>query len=250
MHWVEDDAFQIGHRGHFHMFIPLYDGNPLRNITVSWVNWAFIAINIVFFVLVQQPLGVHDVAFSLGLIPTVVNDFKDLPASAVWVPEDATYLTYAFLHGDWMHLIGNMLFLWVFGDNVEDAMGHVRYFCFYLLCAVAAGLLHSLLFLEHEAPLVGASGAVAGVVAAYLILHPRIKVWVLLFTRIPLPISAMWCLGLWVIYQVAMFIYDQTSASESTISWSAHLGGILAGSILILFLRFRHVPLFDKSTEG
>ena len=232
------------------MFIPLYDGNPLRNISVSWVNWAFIAINIIVFVLVQQPLGVNDVAFSLGLIPTVVNDFKDLPVSAVWVPEDATYLTYAFLHGDWMHLIGNMLFLWVFGDNVEDAMGHVRYFCFYLLCAVAAGLLHSLLFLEHEAPLVGASGAVAGVIAAYLILHPRVKVWVLLFARIPLPISAMWCLGLWVIYQVAMFIYDQTSASESTISWSAHLGGILAGAILILFLRLPHVPLFDKSTKG
>ena len=229
------------------MFIPLYDGNPLRNISRSWVNWAFIAINIVVFVLIQQPLGVNDVAFSLGLIPTVVNDFKDLPANAVWVPEQATYLTYAFLHGDWMHLIGNMLFLWVFGDNVEDAMGHVRYFCFYLLCAAAAGLLHSLLFLQHEAPLVGASGAVAGVVAAYLILHPRVKVWVLLFARIPIPISAMWCLGFWVIYQFAMFIYDQTSVAESTISWSAHLGGIIAGAILILILRFPHVALFDKS---
>ncbi|MEP1441669.1 MAG: rhomboid family intramembrane serine protease [Hyphomicrobiales bacterium] len=232
------------------MFIPLYDGNPLRNISVSWVNWGFIVINFAFYIFIQQPIGVNEVAFSLGLIPTVVNDFKELPDYAVWVPEEATYITYAFLHGSWIHLIGNMLFLWVFGDNIEDAMGHVRYFCFYLICAAAAGLFHSLLFLQHEAPLVGASGAVAGVVAAYLILHPRVKVWVLLFSRIPLPLSAMWCLGGWVLFQIGMFAYDQISVSESSISWSAHLGGVIAGAILILFLRLPHVPLFDKSTTG
>lgn len=232
------------------MFIPLYDGNPLRNISVSWVNWGFIVINIAVFVFLQKPIGVNDVAFSLGLIPTVVNDFKNLPESAVWVPEEATYLTYAFLHGGWMHLFGNMLFLWVFGDNIEDAMGHVRYFCFYILCAFAAGLLHSLIFLKGEAPLVGASGAVAGVVAAYLILHPRVKVWVLLFARVPLPLSAMWCLGAWVIFQIVMFVNDHFSATKNTVSWSAHIGGIIAGAILILFLRHRHVPLFDKSTTG
>jgi len=91
---------------------------------------------------------------------------------------------------------------------------------------------------------------VAGVVVAYLILHPRVKVWVLLFTRIPLPISAMWCLGAWVLFQIGMFAYDQISGSDSAISWSAHLGGIIAGAILILFLRLPHVPLFDKSTTG
>ena len=228
------------------MFLPLYDGNPLRNIKVSWVNWTLIGVNIAVFVLLQQSLGVNKVAFSLGLIPTIVNDFKDLPVNAVWVPEDATYITYAFLHGGWMHLIGNMLFLWVFGDNVEDAMGHIRYICFYLLCAAAAGFLHSFLIPQNEAPLVGASGAVAGVVAAYLMLHPRVKVWVLVLARIPLPLSAMWCLGFWVLFQIFMFITDM----DGTTSWSAHIGGIIAGAILILFLRHRHVPLFDKSSTG
>lgn len=229
--------------GHLIMFIPLYDGNPLRNISVSWVNWTFIALNFVIFIGLQQSLGVNKVAFSLGMIPTIVNDFKELPANAVWIPEDATYITYAFLHGNWMHLIGNMLFLWVFGDNVEDAMGHIRYFFFYLLCALGSSLLHSFLFLQNESPLIGASGAVAGIVAAYLMLHPRIRVWVLVLGRIPLPLSAMWCLGFWVIYQFVMFWVDP----DGTTAWSAHIGGMITGAFLILFLRYRHVPLFDKS---
>lgn len=225
------------------MFIPLYDGNPLGNIKFPWVNYTVIITNIVIFIFVLQPYGVGKIAFSLGLIPSVVNDFRDLPSSAVWIQEEATYITYAFLHGDWLHLIGNMIFLWVFGDNIEDAMGHIKYLVFYLLCAVAAGLAHSFYFGPSETPLVGASGAVAGVVAAYLILHPRVKVWILIFMRIPLPLSAMWCLGAWVTWQVFQFVTNH----ESQTSWISHIGGIVAGGLLIIVFKYRHVPLFDRA---
>ncbi len=107
-----------------------------------------------------------------------------------------------WLHADWMHLLGNMLFLWVFGDNVEDAMGHLRFLVFSLICGIAGGRAYALLGPQaSEAPLVGASGAVSGVVAAYLVLYPRVRVWILLFWRLPLPLSALWCLGGWILLQ-------------------------------------------------
>ena len=99
-------------------------------------------------------------------------------------------VTYMFLHGGWIHLIGNMLFLWVFGDSIEDAMGHVRFIMFYLMCGIFAAFAHILMMPHSDLPLIGASGAVAGVIAAYLILHPKVKVWVLALWRIPIRITA------------------------------------------------------------
>ena len=152
-------------------------------------------------------------------------------------------ITYAFLHGNFMHLIGNMLFLWVFGDNVEDAMGHGRYLAFYIICAIVSGLAYALLDLNSDMPLIGASGAVSGVVAAYLMLHPKVKVWVLALGRIPLRLSAQWLLGAWVLYQ----IYNAVAYPESQVAWIAHVGGLVAGAILVLFFRRKGVPLFDKN---
>ena len=111
------------------------------------------------------------------------------------IPEGLTLLTYQFLHGDILHLLSNMLFLWVFGDNVEDAMGHLKYLMFYLLCGIAGGLAHAAMLPASPLPLIGASGAVAGVIAAYLILHPRVLVWVLAFRIIPLHIRRRGCLA-------------------------------------------------------
>ena len=120
------------------------------------------------------------------------------------VPEGVTLLTYMFLHGDILHLLSNMLFLWVFGDNVEDAMGHLKFLVFYLLCGMARRPCACADAAElSKLPLIGASGAVAGVIAAYLILHPRVLVWVLAFRFIPLRISAAWVLGVWVATQFA-----------------------------------------------
>ena len=125
-----------------------------------------------------------------------------VPLDALPIPEGLTLLTYMFLHGDPFHLAANMLFLWVFGDNVEDAMGHLKFLAFYLVCGISPGSrTHCRAFLVPDLaqlPLIGASGAVAGVIAAYLMLHPRVRVWVLAFRFIPLRISAVCALGVWV----------------------------------------------------
>ncbi len=174
------------------MFIPLYDSNPLRYLARPYANYALIALTCVAFLISGgfDRLAVESAAVGWGFIPSVVNDLEDLPASYGAIPENATYLTYAFLHADVLHLAGNMAFLWVFGDNVEDALGHFRYVLFYLACAAAAAFTHSLINPASPYPLIGASGAVAGIVGAYLVLHPRAKLWILAFGRIPLRLSA------------------------------------------------------------
>jgi membrane associated rhomboid family serine protease len=153
-----------------------------------------------------------------------------------------TLITYMFLHGGWMHLIGNMLFLWVFGDNVEDAMGHGRFLAFYLLAGIAGGLAHTLSGPTSTVPLVGASGAIAGVVAAYLMLHPRVKLWVLVLGRFPLKVSAVWAIGAWAAFQVVMLLV----ASDHTTAWWAHIGGFAAGAVLLPIMRKPGVALFDR----
>ena len=174
-------------------------------------------------------------------MPKII-DTAELPAQYILVPESFSYITYAFLHADMLHLGGNMLFLWVFGDNVEDALGHFRYLVFYLACAVAGAFVHGLVGPDSQAPLIGASGAIAGVVTAYLILFPRVKVWILAFARIPLRIPAYVALALWILLQVVMFL----AGGEDQISWACHVGGIVAGAALVFLLRRRNVPLTDE----
>ena len=227
------------------MFLPLYDVNRLRFIRRQYVTLAIIVANVgVHAVLwAAGSLGLSGyVVVSLGYIPSVVNDIAELPPELVSVPEEATLLTYSFLHANWMHLGTNMLFLWVFGDNVEDALGHFRFAVFYALCAAAGALAHGWLMPASENPLIGASGAVAGVSAAYLMLHPRVRVWILVLYRIPLPIPAWVPLGLWVAMQFVMIAADPFGE----VSWAAHVGGILAGAALMVVMRRRGVPLFDR----
>ena len=172
----------------------------------------------------------------------MVFDYVELPPQVAVVPETLTYVSYSFLHGDIFHLGGNMLFLWVFGDNVEDALGHLKFLIFYLLCAIAGALFHGMLAPLSQVPLIGASGAIAGVVAAYLILHPRVKIWILAFGRIPLRIPAYITLVLWILFQFVMF----AAGGEDQVSWACHIGGIVAGAVLVFILRNRDVPLFDR----
>ena len=230
------------------MFIPLHDANALKHVKRQYVTLALIAINILIFLITATPQisdakEANAIFFSFGFVPAVVNDIATLPIDFVVLPETASYFTYAFLHVDFMHVAGNMLFLWVFGDNVEDAMGHFKFLIFYLLCAAAGALAHSLVIPASQAPLIGASGATAGVVGAYLLLHPHVKIWILALGRIPLRLSAMWILGAWIAYQIFSFIvFDGTQ-----VSWAAHLGGILAGIILIPFMKSSNVSLLDKN---
>lgn len=229
------------------MFLPLYDTNPIRHLTRPYVNYGLIAVTVLTFFLTGgiDELAVELAAISLGLIPSVVNHVQVLPAEFVLVPTEATYVTYAFLHANLLHLGGNVLFLWVFGDNVEDAVGHVRYLLFYLACAAGGGLAHAWVNPDSAIPLIGASGALAGIVGAYFLLHPRVKLWVLVLGRIPLKLSAGWVLGAWAGFQ--LFNVFMAMPGEDNIAWWAHIGGLVTGVVLILVIRRRGVPLFDRA---
>ena len=206
------------------MFIPLHDANGLEHIKRQYVTLALIALNAIVFVATglggQSYLQAN--AYGLGYTPVVLYDGQPTPPF-LYVPEILTYLTYSFLHGDIWHLGGNMLFLWVFGDNIEDALGHFKYLVFYLCCAVAGAWLHGFVQPGSNVPLIGASGAIAGIVAAYLILHPSVKVWVLVLMRLPLRLPAFIPLLFWVGCQVVMFF-----ASDGQVVYTAdRLGEIL-----------------------
>lgn len=227
------------------MFIPLHDENPLVHVRAQYVTLALIATNVIVFALFQSDLvgrGIEATALGFGIIPAVFTDTRELARDLVVIPEKLTLVTYMFLHGNWMHLGGNMLFLWVFGDNVEDKTGHFRFLLFYIVAGMCAGLIHVWALPQSEIPLVGASGAVAGVIAAYLILHPRVRLWILVLWRIPLRISAMWALGFW----AAMQVFNALTITGDQVAWWAHVGGFAAGAVLIVFLRRPGVPLFDR----
>jgi membrane associated rhomboid family serine protease len=227
------------------MFVPLHDENTLKSIRFQYVTIALIAINVVVYLF--EVSGMQDAAIAgFALVPRELFDTSLLPISTEpvgpAVPERLTLLSYMFFHGDILHLAGNMLFLWVFGDNVEDAMGHIKFLIFYLACGVIAGLVHAWVVPTSDAPLIGASGAVAGVIAAYLMLHPRVRVWVLALKAIPLRISAAFALGVWILIQIVMVMLPQVGP----VAWWAHIGGLIAGAVLVIFMRRPGVPLFDK----
>jgi len=232
------------------LFIPLRDENSLKSIPFQYVTVSLIAVNVLVFLLELSGLSNAAVA-SFGLTPRelfsshLVGVSGPLQEDALGLGEESTLITYMFFHADLFHLIGNMLFLWVFGDNVEDAMGHARFLLFYLACGVFAGLFHAWMVPDSDLPLIGASGAVAGVIAAYLMLHPRVSVWVLVFKIIPLRITAGVMLGFWIAMQVVMVNMPDTGP----VAWWAHIGGLIAGAVLIVFMRRPGVPLFDRNVR-
>ncbi len=220
------------------MFVPLHDNTPLRVIRFQFVTGLLFAINVAVFLYSHIYLdnqAESAFATSLGAIPALLTDHAVLAPNLELIPEPATLISYMFIHAGWMHLISNMLFLWVFADNVEDAFGHFGFLIFYLVCGIAAALAHSFVVPASEAPLIGASGAVSGVLAAYLLLFPKARIWVLLFMKLPIPIPAMWALAGWFGFQVLSVI--STDASQVTVAWWAHIGGFVAGFIITLPLR-------------
>jgi membrane associated rhomboid family serine protease len=227
------------------MFLPLHDGVPLAHLKAPLVTRALIGANVAAFALVALgvlPIGEQWIVAGFGVVPAVLFGTEALPDGLPFVPTQLTLLTSLFLHGSALHLLGNMLFLWVFGDNVEDGMGHGRFLVFYLVCGVCAGLAHAFMDPESTRPLIGASGAVAGVVAAYLILYPRVKVWGLFFGRIPLRVPAMWAIGFWIVLQVVSAFLG----GDVGVGWFAHLGGLIAGAALTPVLRRRYDPVLAR----
>lgn len=229
------------------VFLPLHDHNPIRHVRLPVVTWGLIALTTLAHLMVIGDLVLGSeqaAAVSFGAIPSVYEGTARLPARLDLLPAGAKLVTYAFVHGDFMHLAGNMLFLYVFGDNVEDAMGHLRFLVFYLASAAAGAFLHILMHPGSDAPLIGASGAVAGCVAAYLMLHPHVYVWGLWLGRIPWPIKAVYMLGAWIAFQVFNIVFQV----DDGVSWWAHVGGLIAGAALILIMRRPGVVLFDRRT--
>lgn len=228
------------------MFIPFSDQNPLKHIAFQRVTVTIIALNVLVFLIFQSgffPTSNQYFFLAFAIIPTeLVTGSSIFPTNISW-PEELTLFSYMFFHGGWLHLIFNMIFLWIFGDNIEDAMGHTRFVVFYLLCGVAAGLAHTLASPGSNAPLIGASGAIAGVTGAYVMLYPRVKIWVVVLMKIPLRLSAMWVLAAWFGFQV----FNVLTNTASNVAWWAHIGGFIAGAVLIVVFKRTSVPLFGAA---
>jgi membrane associated rhomboid family serine protease len=225
--------------------IPIYDNDPLDRNPYAVVTWALIAINIVvFFVtLSASEEGMLVLVRDYAVIPAAITGKLELGGG---LPPFTSLFTYMFFHAGWSHIIGNMLFLWVLGDNIEDAFGSVRFLVFFMLCGAAGGVAHLLSTPNSVAPLIGASGSVAGIVAAYLMLRPCAKITILLFGFIPLALGSAWVLGFWVLAQV----WNVLSAAGGDTAWWAHIGGFVAGAVLTLVFRRPDVALFECFRPG
>ncbi len=219
--------------------IPLHDDNPTE--ITPFVTIAFIAGCILVFlnqVSLSNQMGELFV-YKYGAIPAVVFGYAELPAEFVALPAYWTLVSSMFLHGGWMHLIGNMLYLWIFGNNIEDVMGHVKFIVFYMACGILAALSHALIDTNSTVPMVGASGAISGVLGAYLLLFPRAQVLVLIplgfFTRM-MYIPAWIVLGLWFVLQVLSGGMS-LGREGGGVAFFAHIGGFVAGIGLIGLLK-------------
>jgi membrane associated rhomboid family serine protease len=223
------------------MFIPLHDSTPLKVIRFQLVTVTIIAINVVMFMTTgafSTDQTMATIASGWGMVPGELLGYLPPVIGYDPVPEPVTLVTYQFLHASWWHLISNMLFLWVFADNIEDAYGRPAFAMLYVLCGIAGGLLHVAFSPTSNAPLIGASGAVSGILGAYVVLFPKARVWILLFMRLPLRIGALWVLGGWFILQVVSLWMAQGDA-EVSVAFGAHIGGFLAGLAITFAIRRR-----------
>ncbi len=248
------------------MLLPI--GDYLRTRKPAYVNWAIIAANVAVFlymtlylnnshlaeVIGRTRLGEVDKFFyDWGFVPSCVGKALGLGTNgadprviqAVCHSTDRTLiqvLTAMFVHDGWIHILGNMLFLWIFGDNVEDAMGHFRYLVFYLVCGIVAAGTQTYMSLDSTGPAVGASGAIAGVLGAYLVMYPKAVVQVILFPLffIPFFVPAVVLIGVWFLMQLVSGLASVgTAAAGPGVAWWAHVGGFIAGMVLIWLFRQR-----------
>jgi membrane associated rhomboid family serine protease len=221
------------------MVMPIYDDNPFTQPVKPVVTWCLIAANLaVFFYEAAAPqAGLDRMIDTFSLTPAALRG--DIPAKGL-LPPFATLVTYQFFHADIGHLLGNMIFLWVFGDDIERALGRWRFLVFYLVTGVIGGLAFVAYDPRSSIELIGASGAIAGVVVAYVMLRPCAKITVLLGI-IPLRISAYWVVGLFVITQ----LWSLGAASKSEVAYWCHFGGMVAGAVLFPLMKPRAIRLFE-----
>ncbi|MFQ6000658.1 MAG: rhomboid family intramembrane serine protease [Anaerolineae bacterium] len=217
--------------------LPLYDENPTRIFPL--VTVLLIAANVAVFIyqlILPSPQALEGFVRAAAVIPYDVTHNLDLRVSL-------TLFTSLFVHGGWLHIIGNMLYLWIFGNNVEDAMGHLRFTLFYFLCGLGASAAQIAVNINSPVPNIGASGAIAGVLGAYLILFPRARVVSLVtlgyFVRL-VRVPAVLVLGFWIVVQLFSGLASLGMPGIGGVAWFAHLGGFLMGLLLVrLFVRGR-----------
>ena len=226
---------------------PLRDDNPTKIWPIMTIG--LIALNALVF-LYQISLGPREgqlFIYQFGAIPAAVFSAQSLPSDVVAIPASVSVLTSMFLHGGFMHLIGNLLSLWIFGNNIEDAMGHGKFILFYLLTGVAASMTHFLMDINSTIPTIGASGAISGVLGAYILLYPRAQVQVLIFLGIfvrVMYIPAGIVLGFYFILQIFQGTLSWGQEGGG-VAWFAHIGGFVAGMLLVGLLKKRTVRFFN-----
>ena len=227
--------------------IPLKDDNPTSGKPI--VTYFIIGLCILIFILQlsSQTYKSGELYYSYGLIPSVLMGHNQLPIDFYSVPAWLTIFTSMFMHGGFMHLAGNMLYMWIFADNIEDNLGPSRFLRFYLIAGVGAAMTQVLMDTQSQVPMIGASGAIGGVLGAYLINHPNARVLVLIpfgfFSQL-IKIKALYVLGFWFILQ---FI-----SSGGGVAYAAHIGGFVSGMILILFFnkKNKRKKIFKKGPWG
>jgi membrane associated rhomboid family serine protease len=232
---------------------PLGDDNSDRVIT-PYVNYIIIGLNILVFVLLQGLGGNDEFTYAFSLVPQEITSGIDIAGAktievggqtatimhqATPLPVYFNFLSSMFMHGDIMHIFGNMLFLWIFGDNIENLIGHIRYAAFYVVCGIAAALAQIILGPDSIIPMLGASGAISGVLGGYMLLFPTKQVRALIF-RVVTTVPAYVALGLWIGYQILLGYL--TPSGTGGVAYAAHIGGFIAGLVLI--------KIFALGTKG
>jgi rhomboid family protein len=234
---------------------PIGDDNSDRTIT-PYVNYLIIALNVIVFVFLQGMSGDNVFTYSYAAVPGEILSGHDIVTGAKVLtdpttgehitipglgptpaPVYITLITSMFMHGGIAHIAGNMLYLWIFGDNIENAIGHKRYLIFYLLCGIIASLSHvfvtKLLGQNLLIPSLGASGAISGVLGAYILLFPKRRV-TMFFIRFITHVSAFWAIGIWIVFQLISGL-GMLGGASSGVAYAAHIGGFIAGMVLIKF---------------
>ena len=232
-------------------FFPLFDNNPTRQR--PYLSWLIMAICLTVFAWQQSLNNVFGqlAVLQLGFIPANLLGSAILPAELALIPAWMTIFTSMFLHGGWMHIGSNMLYLWIFGDNVEESMGRLRFLLFYAACGTAAAMAQAAIDPSSRIPMIGASGGIAGILGAYLVLHPkaaiRTFVLILIFVRF-INLPAWIVLGIWIGSQFVAV--PKALAGGGGVAYIAHIGGFVAGMALVPFFKRREIPLFGKNDNS
>ena len=226
---------------------PLRDDNPISIVPIATIALIVLNVLVFFYQLSLSPGQTQMFVYEYGAIPAVVAGTESLPLRLQAIPPVLSIFTSMFIHGGWMHLIGNMWYLWIFGDNIEEAMGRFRYLVFYFLTGFLASVSHILSNVGSTIPSIGASGAISGVLGAYLMLYPRARVLTLIFLgwfiRL-IYIPAGFVLGFWFILQLLSGSMSVGQDAGGVAFW-AHIGGFVAGMILVGIFKRRSIRLFS-----